>query len=145
MPGWVSLLPPIVAIGIALAFRQVIPALFIGVWFGAWVAEGLTIPGLWVGLLDVPNVWVLEAIAPPDGDTSHASIVVFTILIGGLVGIIARNGGTSGIVAAVTRWTTSRRSAQTVTASLGVVVFFDDYANTLVVGNSMRPVTTGCG
>lgn len=141
LPGWVSLLPPIVAIGIALAFRQVIPALFIGVWFGAWVAEGLTIPGLWVGLLDVPNVWVLEAIAPPDGDTSHASIVVFTILIGGLVGIIARNGGTSGIVAAVTRWTTSRRSAQTVTASLGVVVFFDDYANTLVVGNSMRPVT----
>ena len=141
LPGWVSLLPPIVAIGIALAFRQVIPALFIGVWFGAWVAEGLTIPGLWVGLLDVPNVWVLEAIAPPDGDTSHASIVVFTILIGGLVGIIARNGGTRGIVAAVTRWTTSRRSAQTVTASLGVVVFFDDYANTLVVGNSMRPVT----
>jgi uncharacterized ion transporter superfamily protein YfcC len=60
----------------------------------------------------VPNRWVLEAIAPPDGDTSHASIMVFTVLIGGLVGIIARNGGTLGIVDAVTRFTTSRRAGR---------------------------------
>jgi Na+/H+ antiporter NhaC len=141
LPGWVSLLPPLVAIGVALAFRQVLPALFLGVWIGAWALEGFTITGLWTGLLAVPNVWVLEALAPPDGDTSHASIVVFTMLIGGLVGIIARNGGTRGVVQSVTRWTTDRRRGQTVTAGLGLVVFFDDYANTLVVGNSMRPVT----
>ncbi|HSK25539.1 MAG TPA: Na+/H+ antiporter NhaC family protein [Jiangellales bacterium] len=141
LPGWVSLLPPLVAIGVALAFRQVLPALFLGVWVGAWALEGFTITGLWSALLAVPNVWVLEALAPPDGDTSHASIVVFTMLIGGLVGIIARNGGTRGVVDSVTRWTTDRRRGQTVTAGLGLVVFFDDYANTLVVGNSMRPVT----
>ncbi|MFC5382333.1 Na+/H+ antiporter NhaC family protein [Aquipuribacter nitratireducens] len=140
-PGWVSVLPPVVAIAAALLSRQVLPSLFLGVWVGAWLVQGLTVSGLWFGLLDVPNRWVLEAIAPPDGDSSHASIMIFTILIGGLVGIIACNGGTMGIVKAVTRWTTSRRRGQTVTGALGLVIFFDDYANTLVIGNSMRPVT----
>jgi Na+/H+ antiporter NhaC len=141
LPGWVSVLPPVVAIGVALATRQVLPALFLGIWVGAWALNGFSVGGLWDGLLEVPNVWVLQALAPPDGDTSHASIIVFTMLIGGLVGIIARNGGTRGIVRSVTRFTTDRRRGQVVTAGLGVVIFFDDYANTLVVGNSMRPVT----
>lgn len=141
MPGWTTTLPPVVAIAVALISRQVLPALFLGVWVGAWLVQGATLTGLWLGLLDVPNRWVLEALAPPDGDTGHASIVVFTILIGGLVGIIACNGGTLGIVNAVTGWTTSRRRGQTVTGALGLVIFFDDYANTLVIGNSMRPVT----
>jgi Na+/H+ antiporter NhaC len=141
LPDWLVLAPPVVAIGVALAFRQVLPALFLGVWVGAWLADGGDVLAIWTGLLAVPNRWVLEAIAPPDGDTSHASIMVFTVLIGGLVGIIARNGGTLGIVDAVTRFTTSRRRGQAVTAGLGLIIFFDDYANTLVVGNSMRPVT----
>ena len=96
LPGWVSVLPPLVAIVVALVTRQVLPALFLGIWVGAWALEGFGLNGLWSGLLAVPNVWVLEAIAPPDGDTSHASIVVFTMLIGGLVGIISCNGGTPG-------------------------------------------------
>jgi Na+/H+ antiporter NhaC len=141
LPGWATLAPPLVAIVAALVSRQVLPSLFVGVWVGAWLVEGLTITGLVTGLLAVPNRWVLEALAPPDGDTSHASIVVFTVLIGGLVGIIARNGGTLGVVDAVTRFATNRRRGQVVTGALGFGIFFDDYANTLVVGNSMRPVT----
>jgi len=141
LPGWATVIPPLLAIVVALASRQVLPALFLGVWAGAWLTEGASLTAVWTGLLAVPQRWILEAIAPPDGDSSHASIVVFTVLIGGLVGIIACNGGTMGIVKAVTRWTTSRRRGQTVTASLGLVIFFDDYANTLVIGNSMRPVT----
>ncbi|WP_336922625.1 Na+/H+ antiporter NhaC family protein [Aquipuribacter sp. SD81] len=141
LPGWVSIAPPLVAIVAALVSRQVLPSLFVGVWVGAWLVEGLTFTGLFSGLLAVANRWVLEALAPPDGDTSHASIVVFTVLIGGLVGIIARNGGTLGVVDTVTRWATNRRRGQTATGALGFAIFFDDYANTLVVGNSMRPVT----
>jgi Na+/H+ antiporter NhaC len=141
LPGWISLLPPLVAIGVALTFRQVLPALFLGIWVGAWALSDSPFLGIWDGLLDVPNVWVLRAIAPEDGDTSHASIIVFTMLIGGLVGIISRSGGTLGIVRAVTRWATNRRKGQVTTAGLGLVIFFDDYANTLVVGNAMRPVT----
>ena len=141
IPAWTSLLPPSVAIAIALAARQVIPALLVGVWIGAWGTYGFSIRGMWDGLLDVPNVWVLEALAPPDGDSSHMAIVVFTMLIGGLVGIISRNGGTAGIVRTVTTWASDRTRGQVATSALGMVIFFDDYANTLVIGNAMRPVT----
>jgi hypothetical protein len=141
IPGWRSLLPPFVAIVIALVFRQVIPALLVGVWIGAWGTYGFSIRGMWDGLLDVPNVWVLDALAPPDGDSSHMAIVVFTMLIGGLVGIISRNGGTAGIVRTVTAWASDRKRGQIATSVLGMVIFFDDYANTLVIGNALRPVT----
>ena len=141
IPGWTSLLPPAIAIVIALVFRQVIPALVVGVWIGAWGTYGFSLRGMWDGLLDVPNVWVLEALVPPDGDSSHMSIAVFTMLIGGMVGIISRNGGTSGIVNAVTAWADNRQRGQVATSFLGMVIFFDDYANTLVIGNAMRPVT----
>ncbi|MBW3605582.1 MAG: Na+/H+ antiporter NhaC family protein [Actinobacteria bacterium] len=141
IPGWTSLLPPFLAIAIALAFRQVIPALLVGVWIGAWATYGFSIQGLWNGLLDVPNVWVLEALVPPSGDTGHMSIAVFTMLIGGMVGIISRNGGTAGIVDSVTSWADNRQRGQVATSALGMVIFFDDYANTLVIGNAMRPVT----
>ena len=141
LPGWVSLLPPLVAIVAALVSRQVIPSLVLGTWVGAWAVAGLDLRGLWTGLLDVPGRWVLEALAPPDGDTAHASIVLFTLLIGGLVGVITRSGGTRGVVDLVTRFAATRRRGQATTAGLGLVIFFDDYANTLVLGNSLRPVT----
>ena len=141
IPGWTSLLPPAIAIVIALAFRQVVPALVTGVWIGAWATYGFSLRGLWDGLLDVPNVWVLEALVPPDGDSSHMAIAIFTMLIGGMVGILARNGGTTGIVNAVTGWAATRQRGQVATSFLGMVIFFDDYANTLVIGNAMRPVT----
>jgi len=111
IPGFLSLLPPILAIGMALAFKRVIPALFLGIWVGAWVAAGLSLSGLFVGLLESLEIYVVGALA----NESHVAIILFSLMIGGMVGIISRN--------------------------LGVGMFFDDYANTLVVGNTMRPVT----
>jgi len=58
-----------------------------------------------------------------------------------MVGIISRNGGMQCIVNHIVKWADSARHARLATASLGVAIFFDDYANTLVVGNTMRPVT----
>ncbi|MCY9784928.1 Na+/H+ antiporter NhaC family protein [Nocardiopsis sp. EMB25] len=133
---WWSILPPLLAIGLALATRQILPALFAGIWLGAWLLEGLSPAGLLTSLLDSAGVYAVEALADPD----HVMIVVFTLMIGGLVGVIRKNGGTDGIVRAVTRWAGTPRGGQTVTAGLGVAVFFDDYANTLVVGNTMRPI-----
>ncbi|MCW8925361.1 MAG: hypothetical protein OQJ84_03815, partial [Xanthomonadales bacterium] len=60
---------------------------------------------------------------------------------GGMVGIISRNGGMQGIVNHIVKWADSARHACVATATLGVAIFFDDYANTLVVGNTMRPLT----
>ncbi|RKS09953.1 transporter (NhaC family) [Nocardiopsis sp. Huas11] len=133
---WWSILPPVVAIGLALATRQILPALFAGIWLGAWLVEGLSGQGLLTSLLDSAGVYTVDAISDPD----HVMIIVFTLMIGGLVGVIRRNGGTDGIVHLVTRWASTPRRGQLATGGLGVAVFFDDYANTLVVGNTMRPI-----
>ncbi len=135
--GWVSILPALIAISAAFALRSVIPALFLGVWIGAWLIAGFDIAGLWQGLLDSFQIYTLEALA----DRDHAAIILFSFMIGGLVGIITRNGGTRGIVNSISHLATTRRRGQLATTFMGLVVFIDDYANTLVVGNTMRPIT----
>ncbi|CAN5695055.1 Na+/H+ antiporter NhaC family protein [soil metagenome] len=141
IPGWFSILPPLLAIAVALATRQVVPALFLGIYIGAAMAYGISLGALWYGLIDTLNVYVIEALSPPDGDTGHASIIVFTLMIGGMVGIISRNGGMRGIVNRIVGFASTPQRGQTATGILGVAIFFDDYANTLVVGNTMRSVT----
>lgn len=137
LPGWTSILPPLLAILIALLFRRVVPALFLGIWLGAWLAADVSLAGLWRGLLDTFDVYVRNALANPD----HAAIVLFSLMIGGMVGIISKNGGMRGVVNRIVRWASDPKRGQLATAVLGLLIFFDDYANTLVVGNTMRPVT----
>jgi Na+/H+ antiporter NhaC len=134
---WISVIPPLFAIGLALVLRQVIPALFAGVLLGSWLINGLTPAGLWAGILDSYQVHILDAFA----DSSHAAVILFSLMIGGTVGIISRNGGLQGIVNHIVSWADSVKRASVATATMGLTVFFDDYANTLVVGNTMRPVT----
>ena len=135
--GWISLLPPLVSILVALFFRSVIPALFLGVWIGSFSILGLEIGVLGQSFLEVVSKYVKQALADPD----HAAVIIFSLMIGGLVGIISKNGGMQGIVNSLTPYTNSAKKGQLVTASLGLAIFFDDYANTLVVGNTMRKVT----
>ena len=135
-PGWFSLVPPFVAIVLALVFREVVTALFAGVWLGALAVAGFNpITGTW-RLIDT-------FVVPALGDTAggHTQVVVFSLLLGGMVGIIARNGGTMGIVEAVAPFASSARRGKFATWAAGMAIFFDDYANTLIVGNTMRPIT----
>ncbi len=141
IPGWFSILPPVIAIALALLTRQVIPSLAAGIWVGAWFANELSLYGIWAGLLDVFDTWVLQALAPPDGDTSHMSIILFTMMIGGMVGIIYRNGGALAIVEKLTSWANTRRRGEMASAGVGTAIFFDDYASLLVTGNAVRPMT----
>ena len=141
IPGWLSILPPIIAIGLALLTRRVVPSLAAGVWVGAWFAAELSLYGLWAGLLNVVDTWVLRALVPPDGGTSHMSILLFTMMIGGMVGIIYRNGGAKAIVEHLTDWASNRRRGEIASAGVGTVIFFDDYASLLVTGNAVRPLT----
>ena len=136
IPGWFAILPALVAIAVALALRQVIAALFLGIWLGAALVYG-SIAGVWFGLLDVITDYALNAVT----DSGHGAIILFTLMVGGMVGIISKNGGTAGIVRAVTGWAHTARHGQLATGVLGVAIFFDDYANTLIVGNTMRPIT----
>lgn len=137
IPGWFSILPPLLAILVAFATRRVIPSLFLGIWLGAFLAYGLGPSALWWGLLQAFEIYVLKALA----DDGHASILLFSLMIGGMVGIISKNGGTYGIVNILIRFASTPKRGQIATSLLGIVIFFDDYANTLVVGNTMRPVT----
>ena len=140
IPLWLSILPPLIAIGMALLLKEVIVSLFVGIWVGAFIAGGLRIDsafGLLKSLLDVVAKYIVNAL----NDSGHLAVIVFSLLIGGMVAIISRNGGMTGVVHRLSRYAKSPASAQLVTWFLGVAIFFDDYANTLIVGNTMRSVT----
>ncbi len=135
--GWVSILPPLVAIAMALITRQVIPSLFLGIFTGAWALNGFTLVGFGLGFLEVAQKYIKNALSDPD----HAAIIIFSLMIGGTVGVVNRNGGMAGIVNSIIGWISNPQRAQVGTATMGLAIFFDDYANTLVVGNTMRSVT----
>lgn len=136
MPGWFSLLPPLLAIALALIFREVVTALFAGVWLGALAMAGFNpINATWRFI----DTFAVPALGDVDG--GHTQIVVFSLLLGGMVGIVARNGGTMGIVEAVAPFARTPRRGKLATWAAGLAIFFDDYANTLIVGNTMRPIT----
>jgi Na+/H+ antiporter NhaC len=128
------LLPPLVAIGLALVARQVHIALLLGVWLGCCIIYSWN-PGL--AFLHLGDRFLVDALA----DRDHASILIFSTLLGGMVGILSRAGATEGVVRYLARKVRGRRAGQRTTAIMGTVIFFDDYANTLLVGNSMRPLT----
>ena len=137
IPAWVSILPPLVAIGMALLIRSVLPALMLGLWLGAWALEGLSAEGVVIGLFASFEVYVANAVA----DFDHATIMLFTFMIAGMVGVISRNGGMRGIVEWIITGANSAKRGQLAVWSLGLLIFFDDYSNTLVVGNTSRSIT----
>ncbi len=137
IPLWMSIIPPLVAIILALIFKEVLVSLFVGIWAGAFILNGFTLRGIFSSLFTVLDTYIVNALA----DKSHLSVVLFSLLIGGLVAIISRNGGMKGVVDKLSRFANSAKNTQFVTWILGVAIFFDDYANTLIVGNTMRPVT----
>ncbi len=134
---WLSVVPPLLAIVIALFFKQVIPALFTGLVFGVWVIGGLSVQSLFTAPLQTLEVYAVKAL----NDEGHVSIILFSFMIGGMVGITSRNGGMQGIVNLIIKWANTVKRACLSTIAMGMSIFFDDYANTLVVGNTMRPVT----
>ena len=135
--GWLSLVPSLVAVSVALITRQVLLAIFVAIWVGGWISYGLTGSGVFFGLLDSANIYVIDSVT----DTDHMRIIVFVMLIGGTIGLISRSGGTMGIVKSLTRVIRGRRDTMTTTGVLGLAIFFDDYANVVIVGNTMRTVT----
>ena len=136
LPGLVSILPPLLAIALAIMTRQVILSLFAGIWIGAVFTLGGSLNPI-SGLLKTMDTVLIRALSDPD----HASIILFTLILGGMVGIISRSGGTEGIVAAISSRLSTRRSGQMGTWMMGLLIFFDDYSNSLLVGNTMRPLT----
>lgn len=140
MPLWLSVLPPIIAIVMALFLKEVISALFLGVLSGTFIMALFNgqEPGtaLGSGLLRVVDTYITGSLF----DFDHVTIIVFTLTIGGMVKIISANRGMQGIVNWLLRRAKGPRSGQIMTFFMDICIFFDDYSNTLMVGNTMRPV-----
>jgi len=138
----VPLLPPLVAIGLAMTTRNVIVSLFSGIYVGA-VSIIYSIPDMtfvgsaFSGMLRVADTYILNSIVQAD----KAAILLFSVMIGGMVGVVSRSGGLQGLVDVLAAWATSPKWAQLATFFMGIVVFFDDYANTLIVGNTFRSLS----
>ena len=141
MPMWMSVLPPLVAIVLALLLKETISSLFIGILTGTFIMAlyggAKPVEALGGGLLRVADTYVLGSLY----DDDHVTIIVFTLLIGGVVRIITANGGMQGVVNWLSKRARGPRSGQLMTFLMDLCIFFDDYSNTLVVGNTMRPIT----
>lgn len=140
IPLWLSIIPPMIAILMALSFKEVIISLFLGIWSGSFIAGGMQFssPMYYIkSFLHVIDKYIIKALE----DSGHLSVIIFSLMIGGMVAIISRNGGMAGVVKALSKYARSERSSQFITWLLGIAIFFDDYANTLIVGNTMRSVT----
>lgn len=140
MPLWLSILPPLIAIVIALLVKEVISSLFFGILSGTFIMALYSGQGpakaLGGGLLRVADTYIVGSLS----DNSHIQIIVFTLLIGGMVRLITANGGMRGVVNWLSKRAKGPRSGQLITFIMDLCVFFDDYSNTLVVGNTMRPI-----
>ncbi|NPD44476.1 MULTISPECIES: Na+/H+ antiporter NhaC family protein [unclassified Lentimicrobium] len=141
IPLWFSIIPPLVAIFVALVFKEVFTALFMGIFIGTTTIQFFYgesfFAAIYKGFFSIITDYIIGAL----NDPGHLSIIVFSMLIGGMVHIITKNGGMAGVVAFLSKYAKTRKSGQFITWLLGISIFFDDYANTLVVGNTMRPVT----
>jgi len=130
---WISLVPPLVAIGLALITREVVVSLFAGIWIGALMLVGLNPFDGTARSLDVLTEALLNA--------DHIAIIVFSLFLGGMVGVITRGGGTQGIVDKIGSFADTRKKGQIFSWASALFIFFDDYANTLIRGNALRPIT----
>ena len=129
-----SLVPPIVAIALALITKEVYSSLFVGILIGGLLYAGGNPEGTVLHVFSDGIVSVLS-------DSYNVGILIFLVILGSIVAMMNKAGGS----AAFGRWASSKiktpAGAQLATIALGVLIFIDDYFNCLTVGSVMRPVT----
>ncbi|MCP4246114.1 MAG: Na+/H+ antiporter NhaC family protein [bacterium] len=141
---WV-LAPPIVAILLAIVTRQVVAALFVGTLVAAYMllpcegAAAAFADSHWAvaGLRLAMEKYVFDTVVE---DRDHVQIIMFTMMIGAMVGVVKANGGTQAMVEILSRWAKTSRRGQVAGWVGGHAVFFDDYANTMILGPTLRPL-----
>ena len=139
MDGW-SLFPPLAAIGVTLATGRLILGLSVAILSGAWLTLPSTTPWYWFPWA-VTERALVDFIWTSLYDSFQLYILGFTAALIGMIRIIALAGGTQGIAQLLVSRAADARSTRTATILMGLAIFFDDYANTLVVGTTMRPIT----
>ncbi|WP_288222220.1 Na+/H+ antiporter NhaC family protein [uncultured Clostridium sp.] len=136
--GFLTLIPPIVAIVLAFITKNVIISLFVGTLAGTFLVSLVdsSFPKAMVNsFLDFVSR-ALNSLADP----WNAGIILQVLVIGGVIHLVAKMGGAKAVAEALARKAKTAKSTQLVTLLLGLAVFFDDYANSLIVGPIMKPV-----
>lgn len=130
-----ALLPPIIAIGLALITKEVYSSLFLGIVMGGLLYSGFSFEGTTMHVLEDGFISVLS-------DSYNVGILIFLVILGTMVSLMNRAGGS----AAFGRWAQkkikTRVGAQLSAIALGILIFIDDYFNCLTVGSVMRPSQT---
>jgi Na+/H+ antiporter NhaC len=136
--GWYSVLPPLLAIISAIIFRRVILCLALGILAGGiitlWPMDQTIVGGAWHA---VHYYLIRHSLL----DQFRVEILGFILLISAIVGIAQHSGGIHGVIEIIIRFCRTPRAAQLGTAIGGLTIFFDDYLNCIIVGNSFRPLT----
>lgn len=130
---FIVLLPPILAIILAIRTKRVLFSLFIGVYIAALIAVG----GNPFFAASQTLRWIVGNIADPWNATLIASIP----FLGGMIALVYKGGGYTAFAEMAIKHIRSRKMAQLMAAILGVAIFWDDYTNTIVVGTAMKPIT----
>lgn len=137
--GFLTLVPPVVAIVLAFITKDVILSLFIGVFSGSYmltlINDGV-IKAFATGFVDVTRK-IINSMADP----WNAGIMLQVLTIGGVIALITKMGGTRALAIWLSKKAKSALSTQVATWMMGLFIFFDDYASSLIVGPVMRPVT----
>lgn len=136
--GWLSVIPPILAIALALITKEVISSLMVGIFSGTLIYACYTadsVPA--IAVKTVENTFSLMA----QKMAENINIILFLCLLGALVAVISKTGASAAYGRWASRKLKGKRSAQLATAALGVLIFIDDYFNCLTVGTVMKPVT----
>ena len=130
--SWWALVPPIIAIGLALITKEVYSSLFVGIVAGAILGSNFS----FTGTMDlVTGTGLIDSVS------GTAGIFIFLVVLGVIVALINKSGGSAAFGDWAEKHIKSRVGAMLATFILGVLIFIDDYFNCLTVGSVMRPVT----
>ena len=129
-----ALVPPIVAIALALITKEVYSSLFIGILVGGLFYSGFSFETTLTHIFNDGFVAVLS-------DSYNVGILIFLVILGAMVSLMNRAGGSAAFGHFAKEKIKSRAGAQLATIALGVLIFIDDYFNCLTVGSVMKPVT----
>ena len=134
-----TLIPPVVAIVLAFITKDVVLSLFIGVFSGTFLINVIDSSILMTFVKGFTDI--VKRVVGSLADSWNAGIVLQVLCIGGVVALITKMGGTKAVAIWLSKKAKTGVSAQISTWVMGLFVFFDDYANSLIVGPIMRPIT----
>ena len=140
-PSRSSLVPPLIAIALAVLLRKPVLALGIGVLMGTFLVGMHEGSGALMSTVMAPVNFVAPYFWGELISEDRQLIIGFVVAMLAMIGVLSRSGGIQGLMDHIARYATSVRQTQIVTWVLGLLVFFDDYTNTIICGATMRPLT----